>query len=154
MCPFSTSPCIALLSNHRSYTASIIQGSASLPAYGGFVQVDAKLPDAPVRFSIWLQAAGSELSVFDIDVKGGNGSYATTFNTGAHTFDSSTTLASAMETVVVEGGAAELAANFHVYGVAWCVADRSLSPNSHSSVAHSVQARAQCMAVHRWGRHL
>jgi hypothetical protein len=89
------------------------------------VQVDAKLPDAPVRFSIWLQAAGSELSVFDIDVKGGNGSYATTFNTGAHTFDSSTTLASAMETVVVEGGAAELAANFHVYGVAWCVADRS-----------------------------
>jgi len=104
---------------YRNFTASIIQGTETAPQNAGFVEVRAKLPDAPVRVSIWLQAVGSEIVVFEAIVRASDGSYATEFRAGAHIFDQTQTLDSEQRAVQLSGDAFDLVASFHRYGVAW-----------------------------------
>ena len=80
----------------------------------------AQMPDAPVRFSIWLQSDASELAVFECTVKDTNGNYASSFNVGGYTFDDSHTLdSSRSQAVNIDGGAGILVNTWHTYGVAW-----------------------------------
>eukprot|EP00038_Savillea_parva_P021433 m.34747 g.34747 ORF g.34747 m.34747 type:complete len:700 (-) comp5183_c0_seq1:65-2164(-) len=107
---------------YGNYTSGIMHASSQAPgpASGGFAQVFAQMPDAPVRFSIWLQSDASELAVFECTVKDTNGNYASSFNVGGYTFDDSHTLdSSRSQAVNIDGGARTLVNTWHTYGVAW-----------------------------------